>query len=94
MNIRLDQMTWAKSRAWCANFIEKDREHGSKLPYRSGDKVVCPAGRGTLVHKEHLRYDTSLGRDVWYLKVLIQAREYVYSDPEMVTPDLEIAVAA
>jgi hypothetical protein len=81
-NVKLEQMTWAKSREWCANFIEKDERHGHKLPYRAGDKVVCPEGPGTLVHKEFLRYDRSLKREVWYLKVLIQAREYVYNDPE------------
>lgn len=83
-NVKLDQMTWAKSRAWCESFIAKDREHGSKLPYRPGDKVTCPEGDGTLVHKEFLRYDSLLGRDVWYLKVLVQAREYVYTNPEHV----------
>lgn len=80
------QVDWTDSIDRCTLKGNRDREHGHKLPYREGDQVKYKDGRiGVLVHKEFLRYDAELNREVWQLIVQYGARRENYSDPSVLS---------
>lgn len=80
------QVDWTDSIDRCALKIARDQEHGHKLPYREGDEVRHKDGRvGVLIHKEFLRYDAELERDIWQLVVQYGARCENYTNPSVLT---------
>ncbi len=68
------------------SFLPQVEEHGHKLPYREGDQVRHKDGRvGVLIHKEWLRFDADLDRDIWQLVVQYGAFRENYTNPSVLS---------